>query len=196
EAARRIVGAAEVRAAPLRALLGQLSPAALLRARDADGDLLDVLALGISRAADEPAVLALLEDHRLAALVADDAGLLGLRLGALPQVPRVLAVGVALARQEPAEAAPLLEELPLAAGGAGLVGGLALLEILHVDAGLLEVGGEGLIELPDRVDPLPVAFLDLVEGLLHLRREGDLEDVGERLEEEVDHRLAQLGGRQ
>src|SRR5262249_58798747 len=127
------VRAWEVGSASLRASLGQLAPAAL-GARDAERDRLDVLALGVPGAADETAEATLLVDHRLAAQVAVDPCRLGLRLRTVSRIPRVLAVRVTLARQESTVAAPLLEELPLAALRAGLVGGLSRLAVLPLHA--------------------------------------------------------------
>src|SRR5262249_43253186 len=83
EAAVLGVRAGKIGPASLRASLRELATAAL-GTRDAERDRLDVLALGVSRAADEAAEPTLLEHHRLAAQVAVDPRRLWLRLGAVP----------------------------------------------------------------------------------------------------------------
>src|SRR4030042_1931070 len=59
------------------------------------------------------------------------------------------------------------------------------------------VGGralEGLVDLPPHRLPLPLATGDLVELLLHLRREADVYDLREVADEEVvDHHPQVLG---
>src|SRR5215831_5876954 len=85
----------------------------------------------------------------------------------VPQVLGVLAVRIAGAREELPEAAPLLEH-GLAALGARLARLLPDLVVRHAAFRLADVPVELLVELAHQVDPVGVAFLDLVERLLEL----------------------------
>src|SRR4029453_17883153 len=108
------------------------------------------------------------------------------------KVSGVPAVRIGGARQELPEPPALLQELA-AALRARLTGGLADLFAAHLALGAGEVALEGLVEGLHRVDPLALTFLDLVEVVLHLRRELDVHDVLEVRDELVGDRHAQLG---
>src|SRR5262249_26347718 len=112
------------------------------------------------------------------------------------KVASVITLRVARAAEEEAVAADALEEFALAAlltllprGNAGLVG-------LHLPLGLLEVELKALVESLDRFLPGQLAFLDLVELLLHARGEADIEDVLEALYEQIADLFAEHGGRE
>src|SRR5262249_43121048 len=143
--------------------------AAALRARDAERDGPRVLAAGVAGAREELAEAAGLDDHRLAALVADDRRLAHDRGGAiLPGILRALALGVALAREEVAVLPPLLEhlaEVALLAHEIGLLGRrLPRRELLR----LVELLTEALVEALQELHALELTGADLVELLLHL----------------------------
>ena len=52
---------------------------------------------------------------------------------------------------------------------------------------------EGAVELLERLRPIQLAVLDLVELALHLRGEADVEDPGKVRDEEIVDELAELG---
>ena len=190
------IGGAAVEDAAAPATPGhELARASRLGARDPQGDRLGGLALGITRARDEPAVAAVLDDHRLAAGRARLVG--GLVGGALvpAQIAGVAAVGIGRARQELAEAAPALEQ-GLAAIGAGLPRLRPDLDVAHLLLGAAQFGLEASVELLHRVGPGAVAVLDLVERVLHLRGELDVHDLREEGLQEVGHLDAELGGKE
>src|SRR5215831_19010389 len=195
ELAVRVRRAAEEGPALARAPLDQLARAARLGARDAERHRLGRLALRIAGARDELAEAPVLDDHRLAAGRAILVRRLVLGATAAVEVARVAAVGIRRARQELAESSPLLQEFA-AALGAGLAGGRPDLLALHLALGAGEVALERLVELADRVDPLALTFLDLVEVVFHLRRELDVHDVLEVRDQLVGHRHAELGRRE
>src|SRR5207237_2798073 len=118
-----------------------------------------------------------LDDHRLAARRARLARRLVPGPRGAVDVARVLAPRVAGARQEHAEAAPTPQEF-LAALGAGLARGLAGLLAAHLLLRPGEVLLERHVELPHGLDPRAFPLLDLVEVVLHLRRELDVHDLG------------------
>src|ERR1019366_5387834 len=129
-------------AALLRANLDEVPPA--LGAGDAERHRLRVLALRVAGARQERAVPPAADDHRLAALVAVDARLLVDRgLAVLPEVARVLALGVVRAAEEPPVLRPALEhhaavDVALLVGGLGLrVPALQLLALVELLAGPL-----------------------------------------------------------
>src|SRR5207253_10993726 len=108
----RPVRAAVERLAAPRTLLGDEAAAAGARALHAKRDRLGRLAVGVARAREEAAEPAALHRHRRAARLALLVG--GLRRDLLPRavevlhdLHRVAALGIALARQEAAVAAPL-----------------------------------------------------------------------------------------
>src|SRR4029450_10451999 len=109
ELALRILVAGVERLAALAPPLHELAAAAGLGARDAEGDGLGGLALGIARTRDELAEAAVLDHHGLRAGRACFVGELVGRLLPAAQVLGVLAVGIAGAREELTEAAPLLD---------------------------------------------------------------------------------------
>ena len=147
-----------------------------------------------------PAALALLaagaQQHRLLAtgaqVLRDDrllAGLLALaRLEILAPLlepraadelaPRLLAV---VAHQR------------LAALGAHLAGFLAALG-RHLLLGRRQRLGERPPELVQHIARLPLVALDVVEFLLHVRRELQVHDLREMLDEQIRHRLADVRG--
>src|SRR3989441_13222898 len=188
----RVGRATEEHAAPSRAALDELSRAPRLRARDAEGHGLRGLALRVARARDELPEAPVLDDHRLAARRAQLVG--GLVFGALVprQVPFVLALRIGRAGDELPVPAPPLDQ-PLAALGALLPGRGADLDVTPLFARLLEVFLELRIKLLNRVHPLPISLLDLVERVLHLRGELDIHDLWEERLQEVGHLDAQLG---
>ena len=135
--------------------------------------------------------------HRPPALVAGAVGDLGLHgldgpvLVAL-EVGGVATVRVAAAGEELA-APPPFDDHRLAALLARQVGrALLALHVAHLDLGPLEVLRERLPEAPHRRDPVLAALLDQVELVLHAGRELDVEDVGERVDQQVgdQHRRA------
>src|SRR5207249_1293465 len=157
ELAVRVGGAAEEGAALARAALDQLSRAAGLGARDAERDRLGRLALRIAGAGDELAEAPVLDDHRLAARRAILVRRLVLGAAAAVEVARVAAVRIGRARQEFAEPPALLQELA-AALRTRLAGGRTHLFALHLALGAREVALERLVECPNRIDPLALAF--------------------------------------
>src|SRR6059036_546702 len=160
---------------------------ATLRARLQDGPLPDDKPTGrVGRAAEEhaaPPRAALGELPRAPRLRARDAERHGLR---------GLALGIARAGDEFPVPAPPLDQ-PLAALGALLPGRGADLDVTPLFARLLEVLLEPRIKLLNRIDPLPISLLDLVERVLHLRGELDIHDLWEEGLQEVGHLDAQLG---
>src|SRR6185369_11643722 len=103
---------------------------------------------------------------------------------------RTLALGVALAAQEPPVLAPLLDHHrpALVAGDVRLLGlGLPRGELLR----LVELLPEALVEALEELPALELAGADLVELLLHLRGEVRIHEVEVRADEAVDHELAQ-----
>src|SRR5256712_6093823 len=188
----RVGGAAEERAAPPRAALGELPRAPRLGARDAERHGLRGLALRVTRARDELPEAPVLDDHRLAARRAELVGGLVLCAPVSRQVPFVLALGIGRAGDEFPVPAPPLDQ-PLAALGALFPGRGADLDVTPLFARLLEVLLEPRIKLPNRIDPLPLSLLDLVERVLHLRGELDIHDLWEEGLQEVGHLDAQLG---
>src|SRR5262249_6886139 len=143
------VAAVEELPAPRPALHQLALPAAeaLHTRRHGLVERLHVLALGIAGAAEELAVAAEAHLHRLAALLADLVGRLGLGRTDRPVVvPRevhgVLALGVPAAGEELAATAPL-DHHRLAALLAREAGrALLALDVAHLDLGLLEVPRE------------------------------------------------------
>ena len=88
-----------------------------------------------------------------------------------------------------------LEDQGRAAAFARLVGGLLhALDVLHVLAGVLEVLLELVVEPLQRIDPLDLALLDLVQLLLHARGELVVEDVPEVGNQQFGDDEADLGG--
>src|SRR5207237_7378246 len=113
----------------------------------------------------EPAAL---DRHRCTARLADLIGrlrrdLLPRAVEVLDDLHRVPALGVALAREEAAVAAPL-DHHRLAALLARPVGGnLLALDVAHLGPGLLELALERLVEAGEQLLPVDRALLDLVE---------------------------------
>src|SRR5262249_511371 len=136
-----------------------------------------------------------LDDHRLAALVTGDVGLADGRGGAvLGQVPGPLALGVAIAGQEPPVLAPLLDHHPLPALVAADVG-LLRARLPRADLlGLVELLPEALVEALQELDALELAGADLVELLLHLGGEAGVHEVEVGPDQAVDDELAEEGG--
>ena len=195
EVALGVVRAGVERAALLAALLREV--AAVLGALDAQRNGLRGLAGRVGRAGEELAEPAGLDHHRRAALLAL---LIGRRIlfrddldGAVGQpleVLGVLAGGVLLvarAGQELPVPAPLDHHHPttLLAGDVRrrldrvLGAGEAL--------GFFDVLAERQVEIAHSGHPGLLALLDLVQFLLHQRREVHVEDVRESLDEEVIH---------
>src|SRR5262249_30310278 len=187
-----ICGAAEEGAALARPPLDELPGAAGLGARDAEGDRLGRLALGVAGARDEFTKAPVLDDHGLAARRAILVRRLVLGASAPVEVSGVPAIGIGGAGQELPEPPALLQKLALALR-AGLTGGLADLLTAHLPLGASQVALEGLVERLHGVDPLALTLLDLVEVVFHLRRELDVHDVLEVRNELVGDRHAQLG---
>src|SRR5262245_16718267 len=193
ELASRVVAAREEGLAPPRPPLHELSSASRLGTGDAERDRLGGLAVRIARARDELPEAPVLDHHRLAAGRADLVGrLVGGLLAAAAQILRVLALGVRRAGQEAAEPAELLDD-GLAALRAGLAGLLTDLDVFHLPAGRLEIARELLVERVDGRNPVGVALLDLVEGLLELGRELDVHHLGKVRDEQIVDLHAQLG---
>ena len=135
-------------------------------------------------------------DHH--GLRAGRAGFVGELVGGLlpaAQILGVLAVGIAGAREELAEAAPLLDHR-LAAIRTGVARLLADLVVRHPRLGLADVPVELLVELAHHLDPVAVALLDLVERLLELGGEVDVHDLGEERHQPVGDEHPQLAREQ
>src|SRR5262249_34122564 len=163
ELARGVIAAREERLAAPGPSLHQLPAAIGLGTRDPERDGLGRLALGIARAGDELPEAAVLDDHRLAARRAHLVGRLVRRpLSAAAQILRVLALRVRRAREEAAESTELLHQ-GLAAVWTGLAGLESDLDVVHALAGGPEVARQLLIQRVDRVHPVGIALLDLVE---------------------------------
>src|SRR5438876_11126784 len=188
----RVGRAAEEHAAPPRTALGKRPRAPRLRARDAERHRLRGLALRVTRARDELPEAPVLDDHRLAARRAELVGGLVLCAPVPRQVPFVLALGIGRAGDEFPVPAPPLDQ-PLAALGALLPGRGADLDVTPLFVRLLEVLLEPRIKLLNRIDPLPISLLDLVEQDLQLPGHVDLNHLWEQGHQEVDHRAAHLG---
>ena len=190
--------AVEDRAEPAP-LLDQLALSAL-RARHAGRDgwvLLDVPAIRIAAAPGERSVPADLALELPAALGAGLVEHLGLGTNAAVHVADVAALGVVGAADELAVSTELDLELPGLAPlsrtqRAGLVELLA--EPLERVLGLLERALEGTVELLEHRDLAQVALGDVVELPLHVGGEGDVDHVGEVLDQLVGHDLARIGG--
>src|SRR6266508_4158107 len=88
-----------------------------------------------------------------------------------------LALWIAGAGEELAEATPLLDH-GLAAIRTGLAGLLADLVVRHARLRLANVPVELPVELAHHLDPIAVAFFDLVERLLELGGEVQVHDLG------------------
>src|SRR5262249_2982130 len=149
---------------------------------------------GVARARQKLAVAPRLDPHHLAAFVADDVSLAyGGGLPVLGEVAGRLALGVALAAQKPAVPAPLLDHrrAALVRRDVGLLGGgLPRSELLR----LVELIAEALVEALEQLHTLETAGANLVELLLHLRREARIHDVELTAHEAVDHEFAELRG--
>ncbi len=146
------------------------------------------LQFGIVGTGDERAEAAELDDEGRAALGAFLVE--GLRL-LLDQALLVGALRVAGAGLEPAEATRLDDHV-LAALGALLVDrDPGPLEVLGLASRLQDLFEDGVI-LPEALEPGPLAVADLVELLLHLGREGHVQEVGEVLDQELRDEHAQI----
>ena len=196
ELAVRIRRAAEEDAALARATLDQLARAARLRARDAEGDRLGRLALRVAGARDELAEAPVLDHHRACRTSGNS------RSSARPRRARCRR-GCACTGSRDRPSTPGTCRTARASPGArsphsGHVSPVGSPDLLapHLALGAGEIALEGLVELLDRVDPLALALLDLVEVVLHLRRELDVHDVLEVRHELVGHRHAELGREQ
>ena len=149
--------------------------------------LLDVVAVRVARAADErPEPAALADERALVALRADLARpLLGRRLVA-GQRPRFLVLREHRAGQELAVAAEPDDHR--VAFGADLVGRLGrevgALELLAL---LVDAVAQRRVERLQQRDPRALAAGDLVELLLHARRELEVDVVAEVLDQQVGH---------
>src|SRR5437870_3894233 len=197
ELAGRVVHAAVEALAESGLALGE--PAAAIGADDAlQGDGPGGLAGRIVRAGEEPAEAAALVQHRLAARgahlvgrqILDHADLALL----LDEVLGVLAVRIARAGQEAAHAAPL-DHHRAAALLAHQIGGLLLaLHVAHLRFRRLEALLERLVELAHHGLPVDLPFLDLVQLLLHPRRELHVHHAREGAEKQLGHDLPQVGG--
>src|SRR5207247_6447368 len=163
-----------------------------LRSRDAERHGLRGLALRVTRARDELPEAPVLDDHRHSKRSAKLVCGLVLCAPDPRQVPFVLALGIGRAGDEFPVPAPPLDQ-PLAALGALLPGRGADLDVTPLFVRLLEVLLEPRIKLLNRIDPLPISLLDLVERVLHLRGELDLHDLWEEGLQEVGHLDAQRG---
>src|SRR5712691_11799710 len=197
ELAVRVVHAAVERLAEPGAPLGQ--PAAIIGADHVlEGDGARRLAVRVVAAGEEAAEPPALVDHRLAAggarlvggQVLDDLDLAVL----LDEVLGVLAVRIAGAGQEPPHADHLDDHGLAALLACEICGLLLALHVAHVLIGDLEALLEGLVELVEHLHPLHLAFLDLVELVLHPGGELDVEDARERVDQELVDDLAQVGG--
>src|SRR5438128_1844115 len=197
ELAVRVVHAAEEALSEARFALGEAAAAvgadhALQRDRPGR------LAGGIVRAREESAEPTALVHHRLAAR---GAGLLGGqildhpdRAVFLDEVLGVLAVRVPGAGQKAPHAAPL-DHHRAAALLAHQVGGLLLaLHVAHLRFRRREALLEGLVEFAQHRLPIDLAFLDLVELLLHPRSELHVHHAREGAEQKLGDYLAQIGG--
>ena len=148
------------------------------------------VAVGVALTAVVDAALSALalQHTALAALGADAAGVLHEALGAA-------ALGEAAAGQELAVLAHL-DDHGTAAEVADLAGRLVRhLDLLafHVLLGLLEAGGEALVEVVHGLVPVRLAALDLIEVFFHLCREVHVHDVGELLQHQAIYGPAQQG---
>ena len=149
--------------------------------------LLDVVAVGVARAAHErPEPAALADERALAALGADLAGpLLGRRLLAR-QRPALLVLRVERAGQEPAvPAEPDDHRVAERADLVGLLGReVAPLQLAPL---LGDPVAQRRVEGAQERHPGALAAGDLVELLLHPRREREVDVVAEMLDEQVRH---------
>ena len=192
--------AVEHRAEPAP-LLDQLTLLAL-RAGDAGRDgrvLLDVLAVWVAAASGERAEPAHALLQLLAAFGAELVEHLGLGTHAAVHVPDVLAVRVVRAADELAVAAELdleLARVPSLGGTERTFLVELLAEALERVLGLLQGALERPVELVQHLDLAQVALGDVVEFLLHVRGEGDVDHVGEVLDQLVGDHLAGVGGRE
>src|SRR6266571_4732011 len=152
--------------------------------------LLDVGALRIARAADERAVPtgALLERPSAlrTRLVEQD----GRRAGSVAlERARVLALGVVATPDELAIAPELLlqmRRLPALHGAERAELGEDDDRRRDLVLRVLDPLVERVVELTKHAHPLRLSLRDVVELLLHLRRETDVDDVGEEIDEHVD----------
>src|SRR5262249_5336473 len=162
---------------------------------------LHVAALGVAGAAEELPVASEADLHREAALLALLVGGLRLHRADRPvvvarEVGGVLAIGVAATGEELAAASPF-DDHRLAALLAHEIGETLLaLHVEHPDLRLLEVARKRLPEAPHRQGPVLLPLLDAIELVLHAGGELDVQHVGERLDQQVGHQEAELGGLQ
>src|SRR5256712_2633355 len=204
EVALGVVRAGVERAAFLAPLLREV--AAVLGALDAEREGLRVLAGRVRRAREELAEPAALDHHWGAALLTLLVGrdlLLGDDLdGAVGQPLKVLGVLagrvllVARAGQELPVPAPLDLHHPAALLARDVGRRLDRVFGAGEVLGFFDVLAERQVEIAHRGDPLFLTFLDLVQFLLHQRREVHVEDVWKPLDEEVIHSDAGLRGRE
>src|SRR5579884_184585 len=179
-------------------LLDEGSAASFLRTGHTGADRLGIFTFGITGAGHKAAEAAVLNHHRLAALLADFVGG-GLFLddldavGSLDELFGVLAVGVAGTGDEAAEAAPF-DHHRLAALLASEVGrGLLPLHIAHLDLSPVELFAERLVETADRIDPLLLPLFDSVQLALHLGGEFDIHHIRKVLDQKLVDHLPQFG---
>ncbi len=189
-----MVGAAVERAA---ALLGaELDDvAAILGALDARGESARASALGEATAAEEWAGPSLADEHHGAALVADFIGG-DRRLLVATQRTRIVALGSVLAREVRSEDAALRHQ-PTAILRTAL--GFEHGEVVRpadeiFDVGLSERFREWLVEVLEHASPAKRSLFDLVELSFHAGSERDVEDVGELVDHDLGHGLAERRG--
>src|SRR5439155_21343988 len=181
ERAFRVARAAVERLAAPGAALGDL-PGAALRALEPQRERFRELAFRAPRAGDEAPERPIPRDQRRPAQLAR-ARDRRRQLGVVDRA-RVLAFRVARAGQERAAPAELLHQLAAAVRALDVGGLLDLLAMLLACLlRLRQVLAERSPEVVDHAVPLLLAFLDLVQLLLHAGGELDVEHVGERLDQ-------------
>src|ERR1051325_671974 len=156
--------------------------------------VLRVLAVRVAGAGVELAEAGALELHRLAALVADDLLFPFRHFRGVPlrHLLRGLALRVVRAGQELAEAAELDDHGRAAVGADFVRFQAAALHFRHLRRRAGEVVIEIVGEVAHEVFPLAPSFFDVVQLHFQLRRIALLDDVAERLLEELDDHDAEL----
>ena len=195
--AGRIVSATEKYFSFLRSFFTKLSRAFLFRTLYAEVDGHGILTFRISGTAQKLSKPAFLDDHAFAALTAyyvRRQGLTGarVRLVALGDIHRILAGRVVGTGDKPAPLAPFYDHRALTLVAYNIRRCLFLLDISHMQLGILEFFFKRGIEIIQCVELLRLSFFDQIQLIFQRCRKFNIQYFGEIFHQQFCNERSQL----